>query len=89
ATSVRPPLALGAAELPPRPAPLAPRAIVQAALTAEDPALAPAALYDRDDLRPGDALRGPAIVAQLDATTVIPPGWRAAVDADLNLLLGA
>ena len=31
--------------------------------------------------------RGPAIVEQFDATTVIPPGWRATVDGFRNLIL--
>jgi N-methylhydantoinase A len=46
-----------------------------------------AALYDRDRLSPGHVIVGPAIVFQLDATTVIPPGWVAAVDGWGNLLL--
>jgi N-methylhydantoinase A len=45
------------------------------------------ALYDRDRLRPGDRLRGPAVVTQMDATTVIPPGWSGEVDGRGNLLL--
>jgi len=44
-------------------------------------------MYDRDDLRSGDRLRGPALVLQLDATTVVPPGWRGRVDGVGNLLL--
>jgi len=36
-------------------------------------------LYRREDLRPGDALDGPAIVAETNATTVVEPGWRASV----------
>ena len=47
----------------------------------------PASLVDRADLRPGDRLAGPALVAQLDATTVVAPGWAATVDAHGNLLL--
>ena len=35
----------------------------------------------------GDAFAGPAIVEQLDSTTVVWPGQRAAVDESLNLLL--
>jgi len=45
------------------------------------------ALYDRDRLRPGDRIRGPAIVTQMDTTTIIPPGWTADVDERGNLLL--
>ncbi len=74
-------------DLPPRATPLAPRAVVNAALTGDAAALEPAPLYERDDLRPGDGIAGPAIIAQLDATTIVPPGWRVVVDADLNLLM--
>jgi N-methylhydantoinase A len=37
-------------------------------------------VYARDDLRPGMAFRGPAIVEQLDTTTFVPPGVGAEVD---------
>ena len=46
-------------------------------------------LYDRNLLRAGDGLRGPALILQLDATTVIPPGWGGRVDDVGNLLLEA
>jgi N-methylhydantoinase A len=46
-----------------------------------------AVLYERDRLDIGAAFDGPAIVEQLDATTVVPPGWRAAVDRRRNLIL--
>jgi N-methylhydantoinase A len=39
----------------------------------------------RGALTPGDRLAGPLVIEQLDATTLIPPGDRAAVDADRNL----
>jgi len=44
-------------------------------------------VYARDDLRPGDALAGPAIVEQMDTTTVLPPDFVARVDAVSNLRL--
>ncbi|MCK7624867.1 hydantoinase B/oxoprolinase family protein [Streptomyces sp. RS10V-4] len=44
-------------------------------------------LYRRGDLRPGDTLGGPAIIAEDDATTVLDPGWRAAVGERGHLLL--
>jgi N-methylhydantoinase A len=44
-----------------------------------------AAVYARDRLRPGDRLEGPAVVQQVDATTVIEPGAVAAVDQIGNL----
>ncbi|MBV9917311.1 MAG: hydantoinase/oxoprolinase family protein [Solirubrobacterales bacterium] len=37
-------------------------------------------VYARDDLRAGMAFSGPAIVEQLDTTTLVPPGVGAAVD---------
>ncbi|MCH8007657.1 MAG: hydantoinase/oxoprolinase family protein [Chloroflexi bacterium] len=44
-------------------------------------------MYERGRLRAGDRLRGPALVLQLDSTTVIPPGWRGRVDRVGNLVL--
>jgi N-methylhydantoinase A len=37
-------------------------------------------VYDRYQLAAGATIRGPAIVAEMDATTVIHPGYRALVD---------
>ena len=48
---------------------------------------AQAALYRRAGLAPGERLDGPAIVTQLDSTTLIAPGWRAEVDDAGNLVL--
>jgi N-methylhydantoinase A/oxoprolinase/acetone carboxylase beta subunit len=42
-------------------------------------------IYRREGLPAGTALTGPAIVEQLDATTVIEPGDHARVDAFGNL----
>jgi 5-oxoprolinase (ATP-hydrolysing) len=36
-----------------------------------------AAVYAREDLRPGDAVDGPAVIREQNATTVLEPGWRA------------
>jgi len=38
-----------------------------------------AGVFERDDLRPGDTIAGPAIIRERNATTVIEPGWRAAL----------
>jgi N-methylhydantoinase A len=46
-----------------------------------------ATFYERDALDVGTSLAGPSIVEQFDATTVIPPGWRAFVDGYRNLIL--
>jgi N-methylhydantoinase A len=44
-------------------------------------------VYERSRLPVGARFAGPAIVEQLDATTVIPPGWTAEVDRHRNLVL--
>jgi N-methylhydantoinase A/oxoprolinase/acetone carboxylase beta subunit len=44
-------------------------------------------IYDRDLLRPNNALTGPAIVEQFDSTTVVGPGQRAAVDGVGHLVI--
>ncbi|GAA2661544.1 hydantoinase B/oxoprolinase family protein [Streptomyces aculeolatus] len=38
-----------------------------------------AGLYQREDLRAGDTVTGPAILAEEGSTTVVDPGWQAAV----------
>ena len=45
------------------------------------------AVYDRETLGPGSAVDGPAIVEQIDTTTVIHPGQRVSVDEFGNLLI--
>jgi len=44
-------------------------------------------IYDRAKLQPGMAFAGPAIVTEFDATTVVLPGYSAAVDVNFNLLI--
>ena len=44
-------------------------------------------LYPRAGLRPGQAIDGPAIIAEELATTVVEPGWQAAVTDRGDLLL--
>jgi N-methylhydantoinase A len=46
-----------------------------------------AAVYQRDDLQPGQALRGPVIIEQEDTTIIVLPGWSATVDTIGNLLI--
>lgn len=46
-----------------------------------------AAVFDRETLAPGDWFRGPAIVGEAVATTVVEPGWRAEVLPRGELLL--
>ncbi|MFI0215991.1 hydantoinase B/oxoprolinase family protein [Streptomyces lydicus] len=44
-------------------------------------------LYRRTDLRPGDTLTGPAVIAEEDATTVLDPDWQAAMGDRGHLVL--
>ena len=46
-----------------------------------------AAIYDRDKLHTGLVVPGPAIVGEMDSTTVILPGYEARVDEIGNLLI--
>jgi N-methylhydantoinase A len=44
-------------------------------------------IHDRGAIQRTDRIAGPAIIEQMDTTTVVPPGWTATVDAAANLLL--
>jgi N-methylhydantoinase A len=44
-------------------------------------------VYDRDRLDAGNRIAGPAIVEQMDATTLVLPGMTATVEPYLNLIL--
>jgi 5-oxoprolinase (ATP-hydrolysing) len=46
-----------------------------------------AALYRRADLRIGDVIGGPAIIAEDNATTVVEPGWQAEVTPHNHLVM--
>ncbi|MDF2464042.1 MAG: hydantoinase/oxoprolinase family protein [Ramlibacter sp.] len=46
-----------------------------------------AALVVREDLRPGDLIPGPAIIAEKNATTVVEPGWEAKLTALDHIVL--
>lgn len=43
--------------------------------------------FRRDELEPGDLIEGPAVIDQMDATTVIFPGDIAHVDTFRNILI--
>ena len=47
----------------------------------------PTAYYDREKLKAGNKIVGPAIVNQYDSTTVILPGLSALVDRFGNLII--
>ncbi len=46
-----------------------------------------APVHDRDALRPGDRITGPALIREPIATTVVEPGWRLEVGSAGELLL--
>jgi len=77
-----------------RPAPPAPERARGAAQPAarrkvwfDGDAAVDAAVYDRRALLPGHALEGPAVIEQLDATTLLFPGDRLTVDDARNLIV--
>jgi N-methylhydantoinase A len=45
------------------------------------------AIYQRDSLPPGSALRGPAIIAERETSTLVGPGWSAKIDAGGAIVL--
>ncbi|MGV9316079.1 hydantoinase B/oxoprolinase family protein [Streptomyces sp. NPDC003691] len=86
----RPPAAPGepapAATAPPAPGPPPrPREHVPVFFAGSHRSVVP--LHRRSDLRPGDTVGGPAIIAEDDATTVVDPGWRAETGPRGHLLL--
>ncbi|WP_417458349.1 hydantoinase B/oxoprolinase family protein [Kordiimonas sp.] len=46
-----------------------------------------AAVFDRDALKPGHQVPGPAIILENGGTTMVEPGWSACLDAGSTLLL--
>jgi N-methylhydantoinase A len=44
-------------------------------------------VFERASLAAGDSLKGPAIITQLDATTLLPPGWSLHVHATGTFVL--
>jgi 5-oxoprolinase (ATP-hydrolysing) len=46
-----------------------------------------APLYQRERLRPGHTVTGPAVITEANATTVVDPGWQAALTPAGHLLI--
>ncbi|UNC92367.1 hydantoinase/oxoprolinase family protein [Candidatus Contubernalis alkaliaceticus] len=44
-------------------------------------------VYNRDEMAPGGKIKGPALLEQLDSTTVITPGKTAYIDSYRNLII--
>ncbi|WP_207792132.1 hydantoinase B/oxoprolinase family protein [Siccirubricoccus phaeus] len=74
------------AQLAPRPAGEAVPVLDSIALYTEG-AEHQAPVYDREALRAGDRLPGPALIREANATTVVEPGWTAEVTALNHLVL--
>ncbi|MGX9230233.1 hypothetical protein ACWV95_36360 [Streptomyces albus] len=47
----------------------------------------PVPVHRRDALRPGNRVTGPAVIEQMDTTTVLLPGDELTVDAHSNLVI--
>jgi N-methylhydantoinase A/oxoprolinase/acetone carboxylase beta subunit len=63
-----------------------------AALTDKAPVVFPngthdTSLYHREKLEAGNRIQGPALLLQMDTTTVVPPGWGGLIDPYGNLVL--
>jgi N-methylhydantoinase A len=61
--------------------------VVRKAYFDEAGGFAACSVFERGALRPSDTIKGPAIVEQMDATTVVPPDFDARVDELGNLIL--
>jgi N-methylhydantoinase A len=70
-----------------RPEPVEARAGERAVYFEETRAFVPTPIYRRERLRAGHRLVGPAVIEQMDSTTLILPGQSADVDAQGNLLI--
>jgi N-methylhydantoinase A len=44
-------------------------------------------IYERDNLRSGQSIKGPCLIEETTSTTVIPPGWAGSIDKIGNLIL--
>jgi 5-oxoprolinase (ATP-hydrolysing) len=74
------------AALPPRVTGEAPVAVDSITLFTQGAEHA-APVHDRDALRAGDRIKGPALLREANATTVVEPGWEAEVTARNHLVL--
>jgi 5-oxoprolinase (ATP-hydrolysing) len=74
------------AALPPRAVGEEPQALDSVSLFTNGAAHA-APVHDRDVLRAGDRIAGPALLREANATTVVEPGWEAEVTARNHLVL--
>ena len=73
-------------DVPPAPTPDPGEAVVGRTRIRFSGAWHDAPVYERGLLLPGHEIVGPALIAQEDATTVVPPGWQGRVDRWLNVV---
>jgi N-methylhydantoinase A len=69
------------------PAASAPSPVSERPINFEPEEAAPTPVYDRDRLVPGHQMKGPAVIEQLDATTLVYPGDGLVVDKGLNMVI--
>ena len=84
AIGVTPPSPEINSNLPNRANGLQPRALVNVFCNAVTEA---AQVFYREELRPGDRIMGPAIIKELNATTIVEPEWFASVTSQNHLVL--
>lgn len=51
------------------------------------PGFVTSSVLDRSALRPGEVVLGPAVIEQLDSTTILPPAWQATAHPSGSLVL--
>jgi len=74
-------------KLKPGPGSQAREALVKTKPVWFDAKLHPTGIYNRQRLASGAALRGPAVIVEYSATTIVPPDFVCEVDGHLNLVL--
>jgi N-methylhydantoinase A/oxoprolinase/acetone carboxylase beta subunit len=52
-----------------------------------NPTSLPTKVYERTRLKSGNVIPGPAIIEQMDSTTVVSPGWKADVEKFGNIII--
>lgn len=63
------------------------KAVIGKRLVSADNSFVEYKLYDRDKLEPGNVIDGPAIIEQMDSTTIILPGQSGNVDKYYNITI--
>ncbi len=71
----------------PRARALDPKALIKTQKIQAGRSSRPGSVYDRSRLRPGNAVAGPALIIDPESTTYLPPGFRAEVDAYLDIVI--